>query len=408
MKVFSFYLPSSIYGGTEILMIRLIEYLSNYHTIKIYTRKNSFVDKKYKVKNNNISIHYSLNNVDDNAYFIISSKYLIELAENTRGKKINLFIWQLQPIELISQFFPARKFNKKNFLLNKFIDLIYEKRRKHVNKLLTEYNNKNSLFFMDMDNYNTSNDYLNLNLDKANIIPVSIPFENHRIEKIKNDILTFCVVSRISYDFKFYSILHFIKALELYLKNNKMIANLIVVGDGEALDELKVYASNSIINFIFYGTIPIDKVYTDIYPKVDISFGMGTSLIDSSKYKIPTIVTNISNKKISEKEIKYSMFYESEGFSLGSYNNTGKKTLNHILDNIINNQSIHGEKCYLYAKENHSSEVIFDKINSIISIEKNAQDTNLICNSINHARYFDLIYKVILKKINKIFKYNSR
>lgn len=87
MKVFSFYLPSSIYGGTEILMIRLIEYLSNYHTIKIYTRKNSFVDKKYKVKNNNISIHYSLNNVDDNAYFIISSKYLIELAENTRGKK---------------------------------------------------------------------------------------------------------------------------------------------------------------------------------------------------------------------------------------------------------------------------------------------------------------------------------
>ncbi|WP_043892619.1 hypothetical protein [Providencia sneebia] len=377
-------------------MIRLAEYLSKDYKINIYTKAKSYIAMSY-VPINNITIKYDLGQVN-NDFFIISSKYLLDLYNNIKNKDIDIFIWQLQPIELITQFFPARRFNKEIKIYNKLIDKLYRPRRELLAHLLKEYYNENKLFFMDSDNYNTSNKYLGLNLDEINYIPVAVPFESIHLEdrpKINKN-LTFCVVSRISYDFKFYSILNFIKSLEKYIISKKISINLEVVGSGDALNELITYAEQSKINFTFHGIVPIDDVYKNIYPKIDICFGMGTSLIDSSKYKIPTIITNISSKHDSEYTIKYSMFYESIGFSLGSYNNNGKRPLNELLDEIIIDLNKHGYMCYLYAKENHSSEIIFNKIKSIISNSRINPNLNKLSDVMDKRKNLDTIYNKII------------
>lgn len=402
---FCFYLPSSVYGGTELLMLRLANYLADIkkYTITIYTAKGSFIERNNAYIKNNIIIKYDIERANEKK-FIISSKYLLELSHLiNRIEDVDFYIWQLQPIELINQFFPLRKFDRNMFYYNLIIDIFYNKRKQLVKNLLKKYNSNNQLYFMDLDNYNETNNYLHLELESPIYIPVAVPFNDiTQRDHTPPDIITFCVISRLSYNFKYYPILHFLKSLEEYSKKKRMTIKVKIIGDGEAFDELKRYSESSSLIIELYGHMNIEAVYKEVFPSVNIYFGMGTSLIDSAKYSIPTIITNISNENTSENEIKYSLLYESIGYSLGSYENKGLHSLSDLLDLILLNPKKHGDLCFNYAKENHSANQVFEKL--INNINKNTEKLKITQSDIINVMAANKFIDYIGEKIRSLYK----
>ncbi|MEQ5120360.1 hypothetical protein [Morganella morganii] len=396
MNNIAMYLPSSIYGGTEILMMRLADFLAkNNFAVTIYIKEDSSILQHYQ-PSKNINFSFEMESIE-NTTLIISSKYIREISYIIKNNSsVSIFIWQLQPIELISQFFPARRFDKKIPIYDKIVDILYLKRRQKLSSLLLEYHKSESLFFMDSENYNKTNDYIKLNLDHPCFIPVAIPFKvSPPQKKTLSHTFNYCVVSRISFDFKLYSIIHFITSLDEYaLKNNQEII-VHIVGSGDALEVLKDYSVKLSIKCIFYGFMPPERVSDEIFPLIDIFFGMGTSLIDSSMHKIPSIITNISDENTNHHHIKYSLLYETEGYSLGSYSNNGKHSFDVLIKLIESDPEYYGEQCYSYAKKNHNSSVIFEKIKSFLD-KKTGENASNIINYSQSRSFLDIIFKCFL------------
>ncbi|CAJ1800122.1 hypothetical protein OPFLODJI_01357 [Aeromonas hydrophila] len=381
----AFYLPSNIYGGTELLFFRLIDVLSQLYCVRVYTAKNSVFEQMYDYSDKpNITVHYDVREAD-NELFVISSKYVMDLYRQLNGStNVNKFIiWQLQPIEFIYQFFPffyglkckivrevvfslcAKFLMRKRFIaLQEFVELAI---------------NSQSMLFMDGENATETMKYIGTNNGHFSYFPVCIPFHEGLNKKIMyntgsnpNDSISVIIVSRLSFDFKAYPICSVVESMSQYCQKNRMYATLNIVGNGEAEEYLREVASrfkNCFLNIRFHGFLDNLKVVELFYKgNVNLAFGMGTSLIDSSMFTIPTICMNPCDIPQAANKVKYQWFYENTDFCLGGYEaNENARYFDIIMDEYRQKATVHGVACYRYAEKNHSFDSLVTKFELIIN-----------------------------------------
>ena len=409
------YIPLDEYGGTEILFCRLINFLAKKYNVNIYTGKTS---NPNFIFDRNITVLTSKESLLTSNYKIVisSAKYLIDLAG--LSKFINfkkLLLWQLHPDELCS---PAFKYIGELKTLGKgykfsrlfFLNLFYFKRKRKFKKLLTLLDDTNSLFMMDGSCEKSNSSWLNLNKkSKKSFLPVGVYIDNKINIKCNTlvDVVNIGVVSRISYDFKYYPILNVLQNFKKISEKTNQKILIHIVGNGEALINLMADAEelkSEKFKVIFLGFVPVESLRNDFYPKIDLAIGMGTSLLDASAIGIATISTNFYSKYLDPNKVRYNWIYKQKEFSLGeeyNYSNNGER-LGDIFKDFIKNPDYHSKNSFEYVSENHDLLKVFNKIESIINdIDDSSPKNNIL-------QYAQNVFKINTNSeiiINAVYKY---
>lgn len=363
------YIPSVVYGGTELLLTRLAIFLSSNFKVSVLC-DNKSISRSLLKNQDNINLIDKLGGTKFD-YLIISAKYLRSIFfKYSFDNYTRVLIWQLHPDEFSTQFFPYvngfRKYGNKFSILRKLSLNFYRCRIKKVSKLLSILEGNNSIFYMDEANYEETCLWLKMEMKKnIDYLPIVVPepnvvsFEKITLDKSKINVL---IVSRVSFDFKVYPI---IGVLDNLNQCNDINFEVNIVGDGDALDFLKEYVNENIFNIVvnFHGFVPIQEVNKFFYPKADVSFGMGTSVLDAGGLGVPAIIMNPHSAYIEYNAIGYSWLYNTKGFSLGKFITKSsineKHSLSVLMLMLLDNKIEISKKCYNYVKANHSEKNVF-------------------------------------------------
>ena len=384
MKKILIYMPAHMYGGTELLLTRFSNHLAINNEVFLYFSDQNLINK-LAVKEN-VKVLSLLSQIYDTEYdlTIFSAKVLRYVVKNcSRIQTKRFLLWQLHPDELCSQFFPyinrMRIFNQYFYTLRSWgIRVLYFKRRNKVTSLIKILEDYSILYYMDSATKNETSRWLNnkINDNMNNYFPVVVQPKKQDLKyKLDCNVLNVLIVSRISFDFKYYPIISALEALKSSVIDRYVVVK--IVGDGNAFSALqKIAVAMTTINFKveLLGFVPIEEVIDTIYPDIDLAIGMGTSVLDSSSLAIPTILMEVHACYVSHEYINYSWLYKNEGYMLGGYlDNTisyGNK-MEELLKELIRDPETASRMTFDYFTENHSSEVVFSRIERELFMEPN-------------------------------------
>lgn len=363
-KVIFFY-PSKIVGGAELLFYRMAKRLANKGIeVSYIDYENGFIANEIRKNKENIKIiKYTLLSfykLDKESTIIVPMSFLFAISSFFRGD-FKVILWSILSKGLeytikSLQRYPLFRTKLPDFSnpIRKFIDL-------------------KGLYFMDLDNFYYQNKIFDLKLDKVSYLPIPCPEKNNEksFSNLKSDI-NIGWLGRLSTEKK-YCVENIIDNCNLYLEK-KLDERIIfhVIGDGDYMNYLKNLPINDRLKIIFLNTLTGNDLDNYLLENVDIMFAMGTSALEASALKIPTILMDHSLIPFNIKN-KFRFLYESEGYSLGNSYEEGLTNPSHSFEEIIEKiKSLEClqeemEKCYSYYKENHSEEQITEKLISILN-----------------------------------------
>lgn len=391
-----------------ILFASLAEHVSNNYPdieVSIIDYENGIINQLIKNQRiNRIKFEDSKKiNVPSDAILILQSILPFSIRPEL---KINfnqqLFFWNLHPYCLmLNDIIKIR-------LLDKFINRIRFVSRYKIKSFIEICINKNGLFFMDDTNANQTLDYYRIDKE-PNILQICVRPLNKVLNNRKfnsnssSDTIKFTYIGRIV-DFKYYPLIKVITALN-ELVNNKSINKKVIfyiIGDGDMINELKIFVSSNINNIkvIFLGVLDNNFIPEFLIDnKIDINFAMGTSVLYSIQIGIPTILLNFSYKNLSS----YPEYYfadQENNFSLGrelNHNDLSDSNLIELGKNI--NQYLSNPNKYVTNALNYAEQFSVDVVgNKFIEYLLNSK---LYYSDVE--KYFS---KNVIRKIYELYKYN--
>jgi hypothetical protein len=174
---------------------------------------------------------------------------------------------------------------------------------------------------MDSSNYNHTFNFYNLKLQNLNsFLPISCSNGDLRKYSPVNSKNTLKIswIGRIC-DFKINSLNLLIHNLSYTANNLKQKIILYVIGSGNEEKNLKYnnYLNNyfQVIKLGSLNKIKLDKF---LYSNIDINASMGTSILESAKFGIPSIVLDFDLKNINN-NYSYRWLHETLNYDLGHF-----------------------------------------------------------------------------------------
>ncbi|MFX4153516.1 hypothetical protein ACOL23_01045 [Aliarcobacter butzleri] len=352
MKKILFYYPSKNIGGAQILFIRLANHFAMKNEYEVYIVDYSDGYLKSNINNFVKYIDYDYKDDITMSDMIVISPLSMILSiykdlPNVTGKHLFWGIHTENLIDILRGSFRLRKYiNNPDFII-KFIN--FNKFLKIRRKLLNGLKNRN-VFFMDRVNLERSLSFYSIKGDNKTLF-VPVPILDIEIRSTKLNKNKMAWIGRLSND-KIFSLLYVLKKIN-NIVTEKTDFYIIGNGDYEYLIDENEYQK---LNIIKKGFFPNDKLQSFLIEmEIGLVFAMGTSMLESSILKIPTMLINSSYKPLSE-DYSPKWGFDTEDYVLGSLNLTYKsghfeKLYKEFLSDITNDI---GEKCYRYTKENHS------------------------------------------------------
>ena len=402
-------------GGGETLMVRFCEYLRvNNQNFIVICSKESFI------KSELISIEINPNFIRevslDHNFFYLNQTNRREFVKDLKNKignhsKVRFVTFQMR--DLYTVFNLSNEFKKcsithlilhpqDNFylgqtIINKIYYKIFNQRifsnskiLKFNQKLLHNLNNKKSLISMSEIINLFWEKTFQIKIPKNRIVPLpSFKVINRDIEDkcIRNNKIIW--IGRLV-DFKIPSILAMINFI-----SNQTNYEFSIVGDGD-IKKIQDYIDRYKLDtkrIHFLGKVPYDKL-GEVIKKHSIGYGMGTSLIELAKYKIPVIVALASlDHKLFKNQICGGLFFnKSKGYdgtdlilkspeSIGTFIGPTIKEIELDYDQI-------SKRCWDFAKNEFSENENFSKYVEIIqnSSELNSLDKKTQIPSVGFLR----------------------
>lgn len=385
--VYVFY-PSNILGGAELLMIRTANLLQENNIPSgvidyedgwvINNIDNPNIVKRILARNRKISLN-------DDDIVITTSNFLYQLDYFFEKSKAKILLWTVQPYNVVLDIPKAlNNIPLISTLLSKYL-----KRLESVHRnILEDIIKKSGIVAMDgacddilFKKYNIRySDFLPIYINNSNFNTISSEMIVNKINMVW--------LGRLDLDFKIHILMKVLSDIE---RINDIFAQDFVfdiIGDGPGLNVLKYYVAEKIsfkVNFV--GT-KSNKELNDTLEEYHIGFAMGTSALELSSKKIPTILLDFSYNEIQD--YKYRWLFESENYNLGrdiSFLSINEINEMHTLDKVFTDLSTQlrklSEKCYSYTLKNHSS------TRTISKLMNNLSDTKLT---------FEDIYNYSIKK----------
>ena len=353
-----FYCPSKKIGGEQQLYIRCSNYLVTHTDANVFYvdyidgyAQGVLSEKVIRIDKNQMANYY----FEASTLFIIALSYIDKYYELFNVKQLpesfRVLFWSLQPYNLTGKILIRNRFN-----------LLLPWQKKKFRDVLYPLCNDGIIRIMDYNNYHTLHQVFGLDLTEIDYLPVPIDDDGIRsIEEISfsrvcTDKLTFLWLSRIDHDKK-HTLMTIINELDNVNKCHPVL--LYVVGDGNALEEVKSYSANKSLEIVFVGRCFGDKLNSLIDEKVDVGVGMGTSGLEIAKRGKPVIMKMVMKKTQKAGIVNdYIFLHQEYGYSLGSpdFDVEGQSVFSTKVEDLLNDYASCARCDYEYTKRNHSIE----------------------------------------------------
>ncbi len=354
MKRILFYYPSKTVGGAQTLFIRLANYFSEQENYDVYIVD---YDDGYLRKN----IINSVNVIEyeerktvglDNVIVISPLSMILSIHKYLPLITGKFLFWGIHPENLIDilrgSYRLKRKFSNVDNVL-KCINIVqYFKIKKELTKLL----NCREVFFMDRDNMERSLSFYHLEeYNDKNFVPIPIMENNLEVSYLNKKNMAW--VGRICHD-KVQSLLYSLKKINSITKEK---VNFYIIGDGDYIDLVKQENYEN-INIIQKGFISNSALAPFLLEKhVGLVFAMGTSILETSYLKIPSMLVDPSYLKINDSYTP-KWAYEIKDYTLGSLNPDKKMGSFESMyqEYLKDSKNLIGSECYNYVVNKHKLE----------------------------------------------------
>ena len=317
MKLF-FCFPEKKIGGVSILFLRVSSVLTRKFSKDTYLidYEDGFMaqnlDEKDKLIPYNPSMEIVLGGEKSNENIIIfQSMTPWSIFKNIASENARAIFWTCHPNNFIPDLSFLNIFGDrvKKLFLKTFLFPYYKKSQNFVKYLLKE----NSLFFMDQTTLKNTTYFLDISIGNPQFLPVAIEKQPKENSLKPPDKLSFVWIGRLV-DFKFFILEKLI--LDLDHLASSFIFDLKIIGDGPYLKNLISLKSKVSYEIHFENEIDIDQLDNYLTNNCSILFAMGTAALEGAKLGIPTVLLDISYKKITKK-YNYRWLYERDGMTLG-------------------------------------------------------------------------------------------
>lgn len=403
----TFFFPYRMISGVPVLFSNLAKFISNIHGVEvtIIDYEDGYMSQilKHDSQINKISFYDGKTITINTDVLILQSILPFQLRPEVKiSDDTKLLFWNLHPDNLIPNIFPWKFFRNTNFNLYKKLVVFFSyKKYNQIKSFISDSIDDNALVFMDSSNYNHTIDFYNLKLEKTiDFLPIACSngnFREYRQINSKNT-LNISWVGRIC-DFKI-SILNFlIQNLSLTAVNLKIKIILYIIGSGNEERNLKFDCyQNNFFKVVKLGSLTKKKLDEFLYLNIDINASMGTSILESAKFGIPSIVLDFDNKNI-DSNYSFRWLHETKDFDLGHFitndDYLGNNTMSEMILQFNKESKLLSKKVYDYYIENHSLQSVSERL--LLSINK----TKLIYSNINPF----LIKKGLVRRLYELFKY---
>lgn len=389
-KLYIFY-PSKITGGAEYLLKRTAEILQHDYRITIIDFADGWIKNNISLSPESFdSITYregeKIETFND-AIIITAAIYLRNIDVYFKPSQCKILLWAMQPYNVIP-FFPVLKNmqreSKKLYTFLKNTGLKSEFTL--FNRIISLAARENSLYAMDKECDEILNEYFNLRY--SGYLPVAITKQSFDQNKLVFNFTTdihIAWLGRLDLEFKYFILKKVMEDIERYSEKAERKITFSIIGDGPGKKSLQSIASKmKHVSFSFLGELR-GECLTSALKKCQLIFAMGTSAIESSARKIPTILLDFSYSTVSD-AYRYRWFHESNGYVLGRdvsrffEKSCGNRLTISDLFNELEQDGIHlAEKCFAHALEFHSEESL--KLALLDALKKSKLDIADLYNS---------------------------
>jgi len=407
MKTVAFYFPYYEVSGVPVLFSNLADYFSKNYQFKISVidfeegymssslKGNNKIEKIIFETSKPLLIDVDIVIMQSILPFAIRPE--IKFSTNTR-----IMFWNLHPDNLIPNLFPfavVRKYYPN--IYRNILSIFWNKKLKLMKEFVMNSIQLNSLLFMDSANSNNTKFFLSTEINNSFFLPIACSNGVKREDKINKNVaeLNFSWIGRIC-DFKIHILNYLILKLSEAAKKLKLKVNLHVIGDGPLMQKLN---SNNYLhkffNVIFLGTLDKEKVDFYLNSNIDINASMGTSVLESAKLGIPSIVLDYAFYPINF-NYKFRWLHDTKYYDLAhlikkSDDKSKSYEITDIILEFINDRKNLSERSYNYYISNHSLEAVAE------NLKKQIEKSKLTFTGINP----ELLKKSLLRRLYEYKKY---
>ena len=308
-----FYFPYREIGGVSVLFLRVAGIIKDSRRVIIVD-----FDDGYMAKNIPDGCEFlSCNKVRDipvDSIIVVQSCPFWSVNQSSElPLDVRVFYWNLHPDNLSPYIISKNTDNiylKKLICLTKFISIF---RKRKLISLVRYLSEKESIVFMDRENYSKTKTYLGDNFGEVYlpILTAKATLESFSFPAIDDELLC-SWVGRLD-GFKLPILLHVIKRLG---EIKTVRVKLSIVGDGVGRSAIQdaLDASENVTGE-FLGSMDFGKL-DEFLVTQNLLFAMGTSALEGAKLGLPTICLDYSYTLI-EGIYKFRFIYEVESHSLG-------------------------------------------------------------------------------------------
>lgn len=248
-----------------------------------------------------------------------------------------------------------------------------------------------SVFFCDYSHWMAQN--TKKIIFNKRYVPISLPSAHSPASSnlVEGDKINVGVLGRLSLD-KVFSVLNLLDNLsKLELKKSVVLH---VIGDGPEKSRINPREYQG-INIKFVGTVTGDHLTEYLREKIDILFGMGTSILEGAALRIPSVVIPHNVKPMECDRFVY--LQDSKDYCLGWYDDQIEKIglkerkLKEIIDEVYENgrKEALGQDAYNYYLSHHTIESAIKPFKEII------ESSSLTYSTLQHVSAKNLSYRPI-------------
>lgn len=379
-----FYFPYKDDSGVPVLFARLANNIAHrYPDFKV-----TIIDYDDGAMSRNIADYRNIERIifhDDQVVVPPNDAILVQQSdvpyywpENLQPKDNTLlYFWNLHPRNFIPSLLPlpyVREWPFNNFSFYKKIALLYPRLLRNLYGYVSLLLKHKALNFMDSTNYNFTKKYLFMGEFENEYLPVPAysVTKQRKVAKFKeDDLISYCWIGRVC-DFKAYILLYTVNKLAEIAAENSLKIKYLIVGDGPLTEYVQQnIRQNNFFSVEFCGAIPHKEIDDFLLNRVDVVTAMGTSALESAKLGIPTILLDISYKRI-EKDYIFRWLYNTQNYDLGHIISDedfdkGNTSLAQMVLSVVNNYQREADKSYAYFENNHGMNSVTDKFLDFVS-----------------------------------------
>lgn len=354
-----FFYPSKNIGGAQLLFSRLANKLSENKNIRVvvvdfidgFLRGNVNSDVLCIEKKELIDLPKS-----NNKFVICPLSMISSIHKEMKDISIQRYIyWCIHPENTIDILKGGFKYKNNEFLIHCFNFM----KIREIKKSLLDGIENNNIFFMDETNLKRTSSFYGITVNNPKYLPIPVlPFNTTNcIDRNINNIVW---IGRLSKD-KVFSLIYALEKMNKIRSKEKI--NIHIIGDGQYIGLIDSSKYNN-LDIIHHGFVANESIKEFIiFNHIGLAIGMGTSILETSLYGIPSLLIDPSYNYISE-DYSPQWVYEIKNYTLGTFEHQFKeKSFYEYFDEYKNDSdNIIGYKCKLYVEKNHSMDIIAEKI----------------------------------------------